>query len=163
MNRRALAASPAIGLLGLVLVAPEVYAQCDASDQGSEMASGVIFDDLNQDGQRGSGEAAVPSVSVSNGCDVVLADSAGRYEIGLAPGQILFVSQPSGYVVPVDDNNLPLFFYRHYPNGTPTAIDGAPVEWLWPVIEPTGPLPVSIDFPLHRGRKHKILHFCEKN
>jgi hypothetical protein len=24
------------------------------------------------------------------------------------------------------------------------------VQWLWPVIDPTGPLPASIDFPLHR-------------
>ena len=90
------------------------------------------------------------NVSVSNGCDVALTDLNGHYEISLAPGQILFVTQPTGYVVPVDDNNLPLFFYRHYPDGTPTAIDGASIEWLWPVIEPTGPLPASIDFPLYK-------------
>ena len=138
----------AIALSALVLLSPELRAQCDVLSP--ELASGVVFDDLDQDGEHGPGEPAVTDVSVSNGCDVVLSDSAGGYEIGLASGQILFVSQPSGYIVPVDADNLPLFYYSHYPDGTPTAIDGAPVEWQWQVIEPTGPLPTSIDFPLHR-------------
>ena len=143
------AASPVISLLVSFLITPGVHAQCDMRGEGSEMVSGIVFNDLDQDGQHGSRESGVARVSVSNGCEVVLTDSRGLYEIGLAPGQILFVSQPSGYVVPVDDNNLPLFFYRHYPDGTPTAISGTSVEWLWPIIEPTGPLPDNIDFPLH--------------
>ncbi len=140
----------ALGLVvvALALAAADVRAQCDAL--APETASGVVFEDLDRNGRRGAGEPPVAGVSVSNGCDVVLSDSGGLYEIGLAPGQILFVTQPSGYVVPVDANNLPLFYYRHYPDGTPTAIDGVPVQWLWPVIDPTGPLPATIDFPLHR-------------
>ena len=137
-------------VFALFLIVPQVYAQCDARGQGAEMVSGNVFDDLNQDGQHGSGEPGIARVSVSNGCEVVLTNSDGGYEIGLAPEQILFVSQPAGYVVPVDENNLPQFFYRHYPNGTPTAVGGTSVEWLWSVIEPTGPLPDRIDFPLHR-------------
>lgn len=145
-----LATSLGTSLLVLFLIAPRVHAQCGAPGEGSEMVTGRVFDDLNQDGRHGLGEAGVAGVSVSNGCEVVATDPDGLYEIGLAPGQILFVSQPTGYVVPVDENNLPLFFYRHYPDGTPTEIAGAPVEWLWPIIEPTGPLPESIDFPIHR-------------
>ncbi len=150
MKPYGLATSPGIGLLVLLLIAPGVRAQCGAPGEGSEIVMGRVFDDLNQDGQQGPGESGVAGVSVSNGCEVVVTDSDGLYQVGLAPGQILFVSQPSGYVVPVDENNLPLFFYRHYPDGTPTEIAGAPVEWLWPIIEPTGPLPESIDFPIHR-------------
>jgi hypothetical protein len=150
MKRPALAVSPVVGLLALLLITTEAHAQCDLMAEGSEMLSGIVYDDLNQDGQHGSGESGVAGVSVSNGCDVVLTDLDGLYEIGLAPEQILFVSQPTGYVVPVDDNNLPLFFYSHYPNGTPTVIAGTSVEWLWPVIEPTGPLPDNIDFALHK-------------
>ncbi len=150
MNHLTLPTSSAIGLLVFALVAPQVQAQCDALDQGFEIASGVVFEDLDQDGRRGPDESPVVAVSISNGCDVVRTDAAGRYEISLRPGQILFVSQPTGYVVPVDANNVPLFFYSHYPNGTPTTFDGVPMEWLWPVIEPTGPLPASVDFPLHR-------------
>ena len=150
MKRPALAVSPVVGLLALLLITTEAHAQCDSMANVSEMVSGIVFDDLNQDGQHGSGESGVAGISVSNGCDVVLTDLDGLYEIGLAPEQILFVSQPTGYVVPVDDNNLPLFFYSHYPSGTPTAIAGTSVEWLWPVIEPTGPLPDNIDFALHK-------------
>ncbi len=152
----ALAASPIIGLLALFLITPDVYAQCDLLAEGSEMVSGIVYDDLNQDGRHGSGEPGVARVSVSNGCDVVLTNLDGLYEITLAPGQILFLSQPTGYVVPVDDNNQPLFFYTHYPDGTPTTIGGTPVQWLWPVIGPTGPLPDNIDFPLHRLSSQEI-------
>ena len=141
--------SPILGLLASVLISTHVQGQCGVSFPASETASGIVYDDLDQDGRHGAEESGVGNVSVSNGCDVVVTDSDGRYQIDLAPGQILFVSQPTGYVVPVDDNQLPLFFYRHYPDGTPTAIDGAPVEWQWPVIEPTGPLPASVDFALH--------------
>ena len=150
MKRPAFAVSPVVGLLALLLITTEAHAQCASMAEGSEMVSGIVYDDLNQDRQHGSGESGVAGVSVSNGCDVVLTDLDGLYEIGLAPEQILFVSQPTGYVVPVDDNNLPLFFYSHYPSGTPTAIAGTSVEWLWPVIEPTGPLPDNIDFALHK-------------
>lgn len=105
---------------------------------------------MNQDGQFSDSEPVIANVSVSNGCQVTQTDQDGRYEIPLAARQILFITQPSGYVVPVDENNLPRFFYRHYPDGTPTAIAGTAVEWLWPVIDPTGPLPEQINFPLHQ-------------
>ncbi len=150
MKPPALVSSLVLGLLALVLITPEVRAQCNLPAESSELVSGTVYDDLNQDRQLGPRESGVARVSVSNGCEVVPTDSDGHYEIGLVPGQILFVSQPTGYVVPVDENNLPQFFYRHYPDGTPTVIAGTSVEWLWPVIEPTGPLPERIDFPLHR-------------
>ena len=103
MKLHALAASPVIGLLLSFSITPGVQAQCGMRGEGSERVSGIVFDDLNQDGQHGSSESGVARVSVSNGCEVVLTDSDGLYEISLAPGQILFVSQPSGYVVPVDE------------------------------------------------------------
>lgn len=150
MKPHAIVASPLIALLISFPITSGLYAQCGVLAAGSGTASGRVFDDLDQDGEYGPGESGVAGVSVSNGCDVVPTDSDGLYEIGLAAGQILFVSQPSGYEVPVDDHNLPSFFYLHYPSGTPTAIAGTSVEWLWPTIEPTGPLPDRIDFPLHR-------------
>lgn len=156
MKPHALVASPLIALLISLLITSDLHAQCGVLAAGSGTTSGRVFDDLDRDGEYGSGESGVAGVSVSNGCDVILTDSDGLYEIGVAPGQILFVSQPSGYVVPVDDNNLPSFFYIHYPNGTPTAIAGTSVEWLWPIIEPTGPLPDRIDFPLHRLSSREI-------
>ena len=149
MKPCALATAPVVGLLVPLLVAPGVRAQCGAPVDGSETAVGRVFDDLDLDGRQSPGEPGVAGVSVSNGCEVVVTDPEGLYRLDLAPGQILFVSQPSGYTVPVDENNLPQFFYRHYPDGTPAEIAGAPVEWLWPTIESTGPLPETIDFPIH--------------
>ena len=102
--------SPILGLLASVLISTHVQGQCGVSFPASETASGIVYDDLDQDGRHGAEESGVGNVSVSNGCDVVVTDSDGRYQIDLAPGQILFVSQPTGYVVPVDDNQLPLFF-----------------------------------------------------
>lgn len=143
-------------LIGLFSFAPEVHAQCGIDDSNREVARGVVFDDLNQDGRHDSVEPGIVDVSVSNGCVLVQTDSDGYYEIDLSANQILFISQPSGYVVPVDDNNLPQFFYSHYPTGSPTAIAGTAIEWLWPVIEPTGPLPESIDFPVHKLSSREI-------
>ena len=136
----------------ILLLAPigSAFAQCGSNNPVSESASGYVFIDFNQNGSRDSDETGIAGVSVSNGCDVTLTDASGRYEIDLAATEILFISQPAGYTVPVDENQTPQFFYRHYPDGTPTAIAGTSVEWLWPVIAATGALPDSIDFPLYQ-------------
>ncbi|MCZ6671767.1 MAG: metallophosphoesterase, partial [Verrucomicrobia bacterium] len=140
-------------VLGLIIsceVGQNAHAQCDDPGVNSNLVTGTVFDDLNQSGQYDAGESGVANVCVSNGCDVVVTNADGFYEIQLTENQILFISQPTGYVVPVDQNQLPQFYYSHYPEGSPTVIEGTTVEWLWPVIEPTGPLPEHIDFALHK-------------
>jgi hypothetical protein len=87
-------------------------------------------------------------VSVSNGCDVVQSDSGSNYQIPIHATQVLFISKPAAFDLPLDANNLPQFYYRHYPDGTPAAISGTSIEWAWPVIEPTGTLPSVLNFPL---------------
>lgn len=114
-----------------------------ASSVYQETATGVVFEDLNGSGERDEGEPGVPDVSVSNGRDVVTTDTAGRYSVGVTGETIIFVTKPSGYMVPVDEDQLPRFYYTHYPNGSP-------VDTFYPGIDPTGPLPESIDFPLIR-------------
>ena len=135
-------------LCTLPFAAPAALAQCGVADPAAQTARGTVFIDDNSDGVRSAGERGVQGVSVSNGCDVVLTDADGRYEIALAPLQILFVSQPSGYSIAVDDNNIPRFYYRHYPDGTPDTIGGTAVAWQYEVANATGPLPDAIDFPL---------------
>ncbi|OGT74061.1 MAG: hypothetical protein A3H44_13030 [Gammaproteobacteria bacterium RIFCSPLOWO2_02_FULL_57_10] len=132
----------------LPLVSVTAVAQCGVSDPVAETAAGIVFVDDNGDGARAPGERGLQGVSVSNGCEVVLTDADGRYEIALAPLQILSISQPSGYSIAVDDNNIPRFYYRHYPDGTPANIGGSAVAWQFPVTDATGPLPDAIDFPL---------------
>jgi hypothetical protein len=122
-------------------------AQCGATGP-HETARGSVFIDSNGDGQRNGSETGLAGVAVSNGCDVVVTNGDGHYQLDLAATEILFISKPADLEVPVDEHNIPQFFYRHYPQGTPEQIAGTAVEWLFPVIAPTGPLPDSIDFPL---------------
>ncbi len=125
-----------------------VYAQCDPDRENAETARGVVFADRDGNGVQGAGEPGLANIPVSNGCAVVLSQQDGSYAIDIAPHEILFVSKPAGYAMPLDENNIPQFFYRHYPDGTPSVIQGTSIEWAFPVVDATGPLPDSIDFPL---------------
>ena len=118
-----------------------------------EFARGTVYLDSNANNVRDRGERGIGGVSVSNGIDVVQTDAHGRYQLQLAPESILFISKPAEYEVPVDGNNLPQFYYTHYPNGTPPV-----AAFEYPVIEPTGPLPAHIDFALLPG-KHNVSRF----
>lgn len=136
-------------LLPLLTALPlTLAAQCAPMGGATEMARGTVFLDSNRSGLLDAGEPGIAGVAVSNGCDVVQTDSAGHYEIGLAPTDILMISKPAAYAVPVDENNIPQFFYLHYPEGTPSIIQGTAVEWAFPVVEPTGPLPATVNFAL---------------
>lgn len=149
-----LAALPVITCLALLTSAPAL-AQCSAPHPDAETASGNVFVDDNDNGVRDGAEDGIAGVSVSNGCEVVQTGANGYYQIALASAQILFVSQPSGYRVPVDEHNLPRFHYSHYPTGTPKEVNGAAVQWLYPVTGATVPLPESINFPMTRiNREH---------
>ena len=108
-----------------------------------ENAQGSVYFDENSNGVKDNGEKGIANVSVSNGIDVVQTDVRGNYSIALPAESVLFITKPSNYNVPVDENNLPQFYYIHYPEGSPNV-----AEWDFDVIEPTGPLPSSIDFPL---------------
>ena len=55
---------------------------------------------------------------------------------------ILFVIKPRDWKPPVDDHRLPQFYYIHKPAGSPDD------SFKFAGVEPTGPLPNSIDFPL---------------
>lgn len=108
----------------------------------SQTARGHVFEDLDGDGQRDSGEPGVPGVAVSNQREVVLTGEDGRYELPVADEAVIFVSKPSGYAVPLSEDNLPRFFYVHRPGGSPQS--------HYRGVDPTGPLPEAIDFPLTR-------------
>lgn len=111
-----------------------------------QQASGVVYLDANENGRRDPGENGIANVKVSNGEDVVKTDSDGAYTIALPPESTLFISKPAGYSLPLNEVQLPQFYYHHYPDGTPRIAD-----WKWPVIQRTGPLPDRIDFALLKG------------
>ena len=103
-------------------------------------ARGVVFEDLDGDGLRDRSEPGIPNVSVSNGRDVVRTDAAGRYRLRVDDDAILFVIKPRGYATPVDEHQLPQFYYIHKPKGSP--------DLQFAGVAPTGRLPRSVDFAL---------------
>lgn len=103
--------------------------------------TGIVFEDKNRNGQFDAGEPGIADVAVSNQIDVVGTDADGRYVLPGREPMIVFITKPAGYQVPLDNNNLPQFYYIHQPDGSPPGLK-------FKGIEPTGPLPEVIDFPL---------------
>ena len=113
-----------------------------------ETATGVVFEDLNRNGTQDGGEPGVRDVSVSNGRDVVRTDDEGRYSLSVDHRTIIFITKPADYMVPVNDVQLPQFYYVHYPFGSV-------IPTQYPGIQPTGTLPESVDFPIYRTKEKK--------
>lgn len=111
-----------------------------------ELARGVVFEDLNRNGVRDPGEPGVEGVRVSNQRDIALTDASGRWELASSDDVVFFVIKPSGWMTPVNSHQLPRFYYIHKPAGSPAHLK-------FPGVSPTGPLPASIDFPLHRAEE----------
>lgn len=137
---RLVAHRPRTLLAAIVLCALVVFAT--AGGALAESASGVVFEDLDGDGVRDDGEPGLADIRVSNGRKITRTDADGRYEIDLSPGEVLFVTKPSGWMTPVDAHQLPRFYYIYSPEGSP--------KLHYPGVAPTGPLPESIDFALTR-------------
>jgi len=108
---------------------------------GGDQATGTVFVDTNRNGTQNAGERGLEGVKVSNGVDVVLTDTEGRYALPKRDDMAVFVIQPAGYQVPHNDNWVPQFAYQHKPNGSPK-------ELRFGGLAPTGPLPAAINFPL---------------
>lgn len=108
--------------------------------QAQQMATGIVYEDVNQNGKKERRESGIPNVAVSNGKEVVLTDEKGRYKLPVDNDEIIFVIKPSGYEIPVNELNLPQFYYIHKPEGSP--------ELDFAGVAPTGKLPKSVDFAL---------------
>lgn len=114
----------------------------------AEEATGFVFNDANGNGVKDIGEHGIAGVLVSNGADIVATDKAGQYRISVSDDTIVFVIKPSGWMTPVGPgNDVPRFYYIHKPNGSP--------KMRYPGVSPTGSLPASINFPLHRQKEKK--------
>ncbi|MDG4797607.1 calcineurin-like phosphoesterase family protein [Micromonospora sp. WMMD1082] len=102
--------------------------------------TGRVFVDRNRDSASDPNERGLAGVVVSNGRDVVTTDRHGRYRLPVYDNMTVFVTQPSGYQVPVDEFNVAQFHYHHLPQGSPALRYGG--------IAPTGPVPSAVNFPL---------------
>lgn len=110
----------------------------DAADP--EVLNGTVFDDLDQDSVHDDNEPGIADVTVSNGRDVVTTDADGAYSIPAFDNMTVFVTQPAGYQVPVDEYKIAQFSYNHLPEGSPDLEFGG--------IPATGPLPRAVNFPM---------------
>ncbi|QDV65557.1 calcineurin-like phosphoesterase C-terminal domain-containing protein [Crateriforma conspicua] len=108
-----------------------------------QTAVGIVFEDINANGVRDEDEPGLANIKVSNGKHIVKTDQQGKYSLPVTDDTILFVIKPRNWMTPVDSDNLPQFYYIHKPNGSPK-------DFQYPGVEPTGPLPESVDFPLTR-------------
>lgn len=114
-----------------------------SSVSAQEMVKGKVYLDSNKNNKMDQREKGIADVAVSNGKDVVLTDKDGKYEIPVDNDEIIFVIKPSEYNLPVNDKNLPQFYYIHKPAGSP--------ELKYKGVEPTGPLPEEVNFALWEG------------
>lgn len=105
-------------------------------------ATGRVFVDTDGDRKFGDNDQPFVGVKVSNGKEIVTTGQGGKYEIPVEDGSIIFVLKPTGFRTPLNENNLPQFFYIHKPDGSP--------KLQYAGSKPTGPLPESIDFPVYR-------------
>lgn len=113
----------------------------------AESVKGTVFMDRNRNGAMESSERGIKNVLVSNGRDVVKTNKHGYYELPAFEGMTLFITKPAGYDIPVDEDNIPQFFYHHLPEGSPELRFGG--------LQPTGPLPEAINFPIVRSKNKK--------
>ena len=125
-----------------------------AQASAQQFAKGVVYEDSNKNGKKDRKERVLAQVGVSNGKEVVQTNSKGEYQLPVGEDNILFVIKPSGYMTPVDSNNLPQYYYIHNPKGAP--------DLKYKGVSATGPLPKSVDFPLYPVEEkddYKILVF----
>lgn len=108
----------------------------------AETARGTVYVDVNLNQKFDDADKPLPGIRVSNGKDIVKTDDKGEYEIGVSNDDIVFVIKPRGYRTILDEKNLPRFYYIHKP-------EGSPKNYKFKGVDPTGPLPASIDFALY--------------
>jgi hypothetical protein len=113
----------------------------------SQTATGFVFNDINKNGIKDSGENGLPNILISNGRDVVKTDAEGKWKLSVTDDTGIFVIKPSDYSVLVSKNMIPQYYYLHKPNGSPKMKKMG--------VTPTGELPNSIDFPLVYNKEPK--------
>ncbi|MHC5353514.1 calcineurin-like phosphoesterase C-terminal domain-containing protein [Myroides sp. LJL115] len=72
--------------------------------------SGVVFEDLNNDGIWQLGEPTLEGVVISNGQQIVQSDKNGFYQIDKIQGRTVFVVQPKGYSSQYNTYNVAQFY-----------------------------------------------------
>lgn len=113
------------------------------AEKGSEetVARGIVYHDANHNGRHDPDEPGLPDVRVSNGREIVATDESGRYQLPIADDAEIFVIKPRNWRTPINELQLPQFYYTHKPQGSPPS--------RFAGVDPTGALPSAINFALY--------------
>ena len=121
----------------------------------SNKIKGVVFHDKNENGSFDFGhDIPLSGIAVSNGRDIVLTKTDGRYELEVEDNSIIFLIKPKNWRLQVNEYQIPRFYYIYSPNGVSSG--------LYEGLAPTGDIPESVDFPLYtqsEPNKFKVLVF----
>lgn len=103
------------GVLALLVVAgPLGDVVAAAIDPPEATVRGVVFVDSNGNDTFDEGEQPLGGVSVSDGTAMVTSGADGRYELTVDTDRrhtdLVFIRQPSGFVVPTDEHMQPRFY-----------------------------------------------------
>ena len=109
------------------------------------IAKGAVYHDINGNMTMDNNEPGIPNVYVSNGVEIVKTDKNGKYSIPVSEDAIIFVIKPRDWMTPLNELNLPQFYYIHKPYGSPN-------NFTFKGVDATGPLPKNINFPLYAER-----------
>ena len=113
---------------------------------------GIVFEDSNKNLLLDSGEKGIPDVLISNQHDVVKTNEDGEYMLQINNSEaILYVIKPRGYNVPLDENNLPRFYYIHKSQDSP--------KLKYPGMFATGEIPNRVNFPLLKTEPQDTFSF----
>ena len=134
----------------LILVYPfknneYLHSIIDQINKEKKIAKGFVYNDINGNKTMDNNEPGIPNVYVSNGVEIVKTDKNGKYSISISDDAIIFVIKPRDWMTPVNELNLPQFYYIHKPYGSPE-------NFTFKGVNPTGPLPNNINFPLYAER-----------
>ena len=127
----------------LLLAASSITLSITAAADKSGTATGMVYHDLNRNSIHDENEPGLEGISVSNGREIVKTNAKGQWQLPHDDDTIFFVIKPSGWMTPVNKHQLPQFFYIHKPAGSPKT-------FRYKGVDPTGPLPRSINFALHK-------------
>ena len=83
------------------------------------IAKGAVYHDINGNNTMDNNEPGIPNVYVSNGVEIVKTDKNGKYSIPVSEDAIIFVIKPRDWMTPLNELNLPQFYYIHKPYGSP--------------------------------------------
>lgn len=113
--------------------------------------SGVVFEDLDGDGQRGLDEPGIAGAKLSDGVQLVVTGADGRYTLPVVDGRSTFLIKPAEYETANRDNGLPDYWRNvRTTTGPELRYGGIPVQ------------PVACkDFPL-RSIEDNVLRIVDQ-